>query len=600
VRDSTTPVHPDRIVGVRKTNVRTETYVASGSCPGATGFEDPGESGAWCVDEERTLVMSRDGLGRVEQMDFPNGISTSYVYVAGDLRNRVDRLTTASASSVLLDLDYDYDPASTRRITAIEDVEGARKVLASGGTLPANVVPGWSYGYDAVGRLTGAVFVGVGEVGELVQPLPAETWGYAYDAAGRRAAATYSGQDGVRNDAYSWNGLGRLVAAGADRSLQYDGAGRVSQLTDETGTHDLEYDARGQLSRLVSTKPQEGGGSEVNEYQFAYGADHRLAKFTNPTGDVTLFFWGGRATYEFSAAGELLRATVWDTDGFTPLVSVQVVDGVESFYYFHNDHLATPKVVTNDDGNAVWSSRYDPFGFAHEDADVDGDGVAFDQPLRFPGQWDLAGGTVFYNWNRFYFPAFGVFATLDPDQWGLGRQGAGTEFYDYVSDPNASVDPAGRFFAPWHGVITFLGALGAGNGLEDAYGLAMDSVFADYNSQGTSQRDVHTHAMRVPGESHKDYENGVRDTKELWKNFGFLGRACHAVQDGEMFMHRGRYWSGGFDRSLDSVVHILDDLFPNPVTVIRALNDTEEYLAGSPIEAQVFKYFMSHMFVTGL
>ncbi|MHA1253066.1 MAG: RHS domain-containing protein, partial [Candidatus Helarchaeota archaeon] len=34
----------------------------------------------------------------------------------------------------------------------------------------------------------------------------------------------------------------------------------------------------------------------------------------------------------------------------------------EEIYYYHNDHLGTPKVMTSQAGNVVWEAIYQPFG----------------------------------------------------------------------------------------------------------------------------------------------------------------------------------------------------------------------------------------------
>jgi len=326
--------------------------VAGASTLCRAGTTSPARTAHWY--DPAGCVSEASAGGGVEQMDFPNGVSTNYVYVAGDLRNRVDRLTTASASSVLLDLDYDYDPASTRRITAIEDVEGARRVLASGGTLPTNVVPGWSYGYDAVGRLTGAVFVGVGDVDVdgVIQALPPETWGYAYDTARRRAAATYSAQDGSRNDAYARDSTpqqGRLevqgqefrqaelahgVAFGGQDDLEVGGKLRQRLTAHAAGGHQqggVPHDGQG---HEAASARGDGGG-----HGGALGADRRRVRGVL---DVGALHDGAVVAEQRSPHGEARVRAVRARAGLAGRADQQVAGRS-----VHGESLTTPAPLSN-------------------------------------------------------------------------------------------------------------------------------------------------------------------------------------------------------------------------------------------------------------
>jgi len=50
-------------------------------------------------------------------------------------------------------------------------------------------------------------------------------------------------------------------------------------------------------------------------------------------------------------------------------------------YYFHNDQLGTPQVVTDTSQQVVWKGEYDPFGQVTETV------ALVEQNLRFPGQY---------------------------------------------------------------------------------------------------------------------------------------------------------------------------------------------------------------------
>jgi len=79
-----------------------------------------------------------------------------------------------------------------------------------------------------------------------------------------------------------------------------------------------------------------------------------------------------------------------------------------ALYYFHNDHLGTPQVVTDTAGEVVWEGQYSPFGEVVETtADVQ-------QDLRFPGQLLDRETGLHYNYFRDYDPGMGRYIESDP------------------------------------------------------------------------------------------------------------------------------------------------------------------------------------------
>lgn len=102
-------------------------------------------------------------------------------------------------------------------------------------------------------------------------------------------------------------------------------------------------------------------------------------------------------------------------------------------FYFHTDHLGTPLLLMDADGNVAWQGQYRPFG---EVAATTEDVV---NPLRFPGQHDDGASGVYYNYFRDYDPAIGRYIQSDPI--GLG---GGINTYTYVKgNPIFWGDPVG-------------------------------------------------------------------------------------------------------------------------------------------------------------
>lgn len=108
-------------------------------------------------------------------------------------------------------------------------------------------------------------------------------------------------------------------------------------------------------------------------------------------------------------------------------------------YYIHNDHLGTPKLLTDSHQRPVWRAKSTPFGKASVNNDVDGDGVEIEFNLRQPGQYYDHETGLYYNYYRYYDPETGRYITSDP----IGLNG-GINTYAYVeNNPLKWVDPYG-------------------------------------------------------------------------------------------------------------------------------------------------------------
>jgi RHS repeat-associated protein len=106
---------------------------------------------------------------------------------------------------------------------------------------------------------------------------------------------------------------------------------------------------------------------------------------------------------------------------------------VDKLYYFIDDHLGTPQIVTDDAGAVVWKADYRPFGAA----DITVDKIT--NNLRFAGQYADAETGLHYNYHRYYDPSTGRYLTADP----IGLAG-GINLFAYTSNnPVNLIDPLG-------------------------------------------------------------------------------------------------------------------------------------------------------------
>jgi RHS repeat-associated protein len=142
----------------------------------------------------------------------------------------------------------------------------------------------------------------------------------------------------------------------------------------------------------------------------------------------------------------------------------------ESVYYFHNDHLGTPQVLTDDTQAIAWKAVYTPFGGAVPSIST------VDNPFRFPGQYYDAETGLHYNYFRYYDPTTGRYVTPDP----IGLEG-GINLFAYThNNPVNWMDLFGLatvLLDPGHGDIfdkwVDPGALGSGGKHEKDYVLEL-------------------------------------------------------------------------------------------------------------------------------
>jgi RHS repeat-associated protein len=103
-------------------------------------------------------------------------------------------------------------------------------------------------------------------------------------------------------------------------------------------------------------------------------------------------------------------------------------------YYFHNDHLGTPQILTDDTQTIAWKAVYTPFGDAVTSIQT------VENPFRFPGQYYDPETGLHYNYIRYYSPQTGRYITPDP----IGLEG-GINLFVYVkNNPIVLIDPTGE------------------------------------------------------------------------------------------------------------------------------------------------------------
>jgi len=215
-------------------------------------------------------------------------------------------------------------------------------------------------------------------------------------------------------------------------------------------TRTLVYDLSNQLVQVLD------GGIQTAAYTYNR-AGQRIKKVAQPETRIFHYDLMGHLIAETNQSGQMLAEYVYI--GNKLLAKIQG----EQVYYYHNDHLGTPQVLTDDAQTIAWKAVYTPSGEAVASVQT------VENPFRFPGQYYDSETGLHYNYFRYYNPQTGRYITPDP----IGLEG-GINLFAYVrGNPINQIDPWGLLSpsqkVPWKG---YAGAImmAAGAGVAGATG----------------------------------------------------------------------------------------------------------------------------------
>jgi RHS repeat-associated protein len=419
------------------------------------------------VDAKGTIVnYNYDALNRITAIQFPSGpdqnITFSYDSVAvtngiGRLTGRVDASGsytfyydaqgnlsregktigsnlyttqyTYNKNNFLTSITYPtgrtitYTPNQVGRISQVSTTLGGQpKTLVSAiDYLPFGGIKALIYGnalslsqgYDNQYRISSIV---VGSILNLT---------YGYDPSGNinsilDAINPPGGQALEVPGAYTYqqgtNKLTRIVGT-PPIDYGYDTNGNITTVNIWTYVYDLSN----QLIRVLS------GSNQVAEYTFN-GAGQRIKKVAGGTTKIFHYDPWGHLIAETNQSGQMRAEYIYLGDQLLAMIKPG-----EAAYYFHNDHLGTPQVLTDGNGNIAWKAAYTPFGEAVVSI------ATVENPFRFPGQYYDQETGLHYNYFRYYNPQTGRY--IDPDPIGLE---GGINLFAYVANnPLNKIDPLG-------------------------------------------------------------------------------------------------------------------------------------------------------------
>ena len=134
---------------------------------------------------------------------------------------------------------------------------------------------------------------------------------------------------------------------------------------------------------------------------------------------------------------ENTELTTWVFEGFVP--TAKLVSG--KAYSIISDHLGTPILAIDSEGNEVWNRQLDIYGRVKREIKASslGDDVRPFIPFLYQGQYYDFETKLAYNRFRYYSPETGAYISQDP----IGLAGGNPNFYGYVKDSNWWVDVFG-------------------------------------------------------------------------------------------------------------------------------------------------------------
>jgi len=130
---------------------------------------------------------------------------------------------------------------------------------------------------------------------------------------------------------------------------------------------------------------------------------------------------------------EHTELTTWVFEGFVP--TAKLVNG--KAYSIISDHLGTPILAIDSEGNEVWNRQLDIYGRVKREIKASslGDDIRPFIPFLYQGQYYDFETNLAYNRFRYYSPETGAYISQDPIRlWG------GMNLYSYVYNVNILTD----------------------------------------------------------------------------------------------------------------------------------------------------------------
>jgi len=262
-----------------------------------------------------------------------------------------------------------------------------------------------SFTYDSHNRLTQAQ----GRYGNIA---------YTYDPVGNRLTRSVN----TRTETYAYvPDTNRIQEITGHNPITFtlDAAGNVTAM----GARTLVYNQHHRLVRV------EEGTEVLGEYTYN-GLGQRAVKEANGETTIFLYDMNGKLVAEANETGTITAEYLYM--GKIRMAKADPATG--NLYFYLNDRLGTPLMMTDETNTVVWEAMVRPFG----ETMVNPNSTVVNH-LRLPGQYYDEETGLHYNYHRYYDPRTGRYLRADP----IGQLGGVNIFVYAANNPIMSMDPLG-------------------------------------------------------------------------------------------------------------------------------------------------------------
>ncbi len=254
-------------------------------------------------------------------------------------------------------------------------------------------------------------------------------YSYTYDSVGNRLIQNIATPSANLIIPYTYNNDNQLTNMGTNGVLNYDNNGNQTKITNNLGAT-----------------------------SFLYNFENRLTKYTPPAGSSTTYTYDGNNNRLAKSVGSSVTRFVNDISGDLPRVLAETNSSntIQKSYiygnglisqggtsatsrdYYLEDGQGNIRFITDETGNKVRSTEYDPFGnwrAAKGQTNIQ---------MLYQGQQQDPESNLYYLRARYYDPATGRFISRDPVK-GYLQDPRTQNGYDYaLNNPINLSDPSGE------------------------------------------------------------------------------------------------------------------------------------------------------------